>query len=224
MLPSGCNNQVLLKNLIIGYPDCINLTAAQKSIIAYLRVNNFDLLRVSAPSWRPFGGYTNHHANSNAVDFTADPQNISELFRAWEFMRRNFPGTVLLGVNDPSHGYTADIHLHISGTWNDGLYRHGFETKKNGNGIITNNHPDFRKVYAIAAKVYGWLGDYQDIKPMGKSEIGYTLIGMSIGAAIGFPKKNQSINWARFASYVAAGGSIGYIIDQLTSWIKQKID
>lgn len=224
MLPSGCNKDVLLKDLIIGWPDCRNLTNAQQSIIAYLRDNGFDLLRVSAPSWRPYRGKVDHHAETNSIDFTADAPNLSELFRAWEFLRRTFPGTVLLGVNEPSKGYTADLHLHVSGTWSERLYRHGFETQKNGQGIVTNNDRAFRQVYTVAAQVYGWRGQYQEVKPKSKNDLGFTVTGLAVGAGIGFPAQSQVMDWARFAAYVAAGGSIGFIADQFLGWLQRKAE
>lgn len=204
------------------YLWCNGLTDTQRSLIAFLQKNGHGDLRVSAPSYyfpSPVSWPVPicHHYGSNCIDFTANENET--LWKAWEFLRRTWPGRTVLGLNSSKYGYTAQRHLHVDGSWTLKEYRHGFETKGSGDyGWILNGSPAYATVLARAKEIYGIKGtyihpdtvDYTDAKKC-TSAGSYALLGGLIGAALGY----EPDNYTRTGLYAGGGAAAGYVLGQI---------
>lgn len=236
-MPIGCVKSKKIKDLylwqdpITGFaPDCVDLTEMQKSVISYLRGNGFGELYVSAPSWENASwNSTQHHAGQNQIDFGCHDRK--ELYRAWEFMRRHWPGKVLLGLNDPAKGWDADIHLHVEGTWNDNIWAHGFEvtqpdpTTRHPKIFWNLNDKDFKQHVADAQKIYGWQGIYKDPETANGSAslpIG-PVLGGAVGLYIGYARSpDGSVDTKKLLLFLIVGAGLGYVFgEKLDSLIKK---
>lgn len=212
------------------YPNlsffCNGLSKDQETVIILLANNGFGDLYVTAPSYSVTNTFLGtvqpvpHHYGTSCIDFGA--LDKKQLFKAWEFLRREWPGRVLLGLDSAKYGYNVPLHLHVDGSYSEKIFAHGFETKHTYSPSLSvqtiwNRQTGFDTVYQRAKEIYGFAGDY--VHPSNPDHTGakecsattMALMGAALGAALGWDDKNHT----KTAIYAGGGFAAGYFIKKL---------